>query len=132
MDHPVALALTSDESGGRALLGAAFIAPEEAELAGDVQHREAHVLIAELVGRVPKMPTETGNGAKPGGLRSGREAPDRHVLDHALAQRADRLRKAAGGNGAGIAGHGLSPPAPWTIHALKEKGAVDKAAGRAA
>ena len=92
----------------------------------------AHVLVAELVGGAPKMPAEAGNGAQVGGLRSRRQAPDRHVIDHALAQRADRLRKAAGGNGVGIVGHGLSPRAPWTIHALKEKGAADKTAGLAA
>ena len=92
----------------------------------------AHVLVAEPVRRASKMPAEPGNGAQVGGLRSGRQAPDRHVLDHALAQRADRLSKAAGGNGVGIVGHGLSPRAPWTIHALEEKGAADKTSGLAA
>ena len=40
VDHPVALALPSDESGERALLGEAVIAPEEPKLASGVQRFE--------------------------------------------------------------------------------------------
>ena len=71
----------------------------------------ADLVEPELVRRATEMPAEVGDGVDVRLLRRWRQIADRHVLDHAAAQRADGLL-------GGLLGHhdllrlGLKPRSP--------------------
>jgi len=64
---------------------------EQAIMANAVELKAPQVLYFGLIRRMPKKGREIRHRREVSSLRTRRKSPDRHVLDHALAQRAGRF-----------------------------------------